>query len=111
MILFKFPFQVSQRREPAALELVDPAILNLIERNRIQVVELFPALPDDGDEIGVDEQLQVLRHRLARHFEMLAELPQRLPVLLVEDIQKLPAAGIAERLEYLVRVQASRICK
>jgi hypothetical protein len=42
---------------------------------------------------------------------MLAELPQRLPVLLVEDIQKLPAAGIAERLEYLVRVQAPRIGK
>jgi hypothetical protein len=42
---------------------------------------------------------------------MLAKLPQRLAVLLVEDVQKLPSAGIAERLEYLVRVQASTICK
>jgi hypothetical protein len=42
---------------------------------------------------------------------VVAQLPQRLAVLLVEDIQKLPAAGIAERLEYLVRVQASTIGK
>ena len=74
-------------------------------------MQLLPAAPLGGDEVRFLEQAEVLRDGLARHVEVLAKLPQRLAVLLVEEVQKPPAAGIAERLEYLVRVQASRICK
>ena len=114
MILFKFPFQVSQRSEPAALELVNPAILNLIERDWIQVVQLLPAAPDDGDEIGVREQLQVLRHGLARHVHVLAQRGQRLAVIPMQLVEQTPARRIGQGFEDFVEIAlhgVSIICK
>ena len=41
----------------------------------------------------------MLAHRLARHFEVLAELPERLAVVVSQPVQQQSAARVGERLE------------
>jgi len=70
------------------LEFANPALVNLVDRNGIEVVELFTSLPLHGDEIGVFEQFEVLGDRLASHVQAGAEFGKRLSVLCVETIDK-----------------------
>ncbi len=87
------------------LEFSDPALVYFMQRNRIEVVQFFPALPNDGDEVGCFELLQVLRNRLASHLHVFAQCGQGLAVLLVQHIKQTPAAGISQRFKYFVDVQ------
>jgi hypothetical protein len=41
---------------------------------------------------------------LARHIEVVAQLAERLPIVCVQQIQQLTAAGIGQRLEKQVRL-------
>jgi len=85
-----------------ALVLADPAFVDVVNGDRIEVVQLFAAVPDDGDEVGVLQQVQVLGHRLAGHVEVRAERGQRLPAALVEQVEQLAAAGIGQGFEHIV---------
>ena len=87
------------------LELPDPAHVNLVQRHGVEVVQFFAALPHDGDEVGLLELLQVLRHGLAGHVHVLAERTQCLPVVGVQQIEQAPAGRVGERLANLVDVQ------
>lgn len=94
-----------QRIETPALELGDPAGVYLMQRHGIEVVQFFPPLPYDSDEIGVFKQLQVLRHGLPRHVHVFAQRSERLAIVGVELVKQTPATGVGERLEDFVKVQ------
>ena len=63
-----------QRAEPPSLEFPDPALVDLVERHWIQVVELLAALADGRHEVGRLEDVEVLAHRLTRHPQPRAEI-------------------------------------
>ena len=87
-----------------ALELADPSFLYLKQRYRIQVVQLFPALPDDNHQARFFKLLQVLCHGLACHVHMLAKGRQRLAVVLVQLVEQAPAGRIGQRFEDFVEL-------
>ena len=86
------------------LEFFDPARTDFVQWHRVQVVALFPPLPNDDDEVGTHQQLQVLRDGLARHVHVLAERRERLAVVLVQLVEQAPAGRVSQRLEDLVDV-------
>src|SRR4051812_15493881 len=106
LITFSFEslFQLAERGDASAIEFADPAIRNFVDRHRVEVVQLLAASPDGGDEVRALENREVLRHSLARHVEVRAEIRQRLPVLFVQAIQQRAAAGIRERSEGAIEV-------
>src|SRR5450631_4124009 len=67
-------------------------------------MQLFASAATRGDEIRRLEHRQMLGHRLARHFEVLAELRERLSIVRIEKVQKLAAIGVGECLEQQVGV-------
>lgn len=73
-------------------------------------MELFPALPNDRDEVCVLELLQMLRHGLARHVHMLTQCRKRLAILPVQEVKQMPAARVSQRFENFVDVQANGLC-
>ena len=84
----------------AALEFPDPAFGDLVDRNGIDEVQLFPALPLPGDESSLLENREMLGDGLARHVQPRAKLAERLAVLPVQSIQQLPAAWICQGVEH-----------
>ena len=74
------------------LELADPAMDNLAERHRVEIMQLFPPLPVDGDEIGGFENMQMLGHRLPRHGHAAVKIGQILAVPDEEPVEQ-GAAG------------------
>jgi hypothetical protein len=69
-----------------AFVLANPALEDLVNRHRIEVMQLFAPLPDGRDQVCRFQQAQVLRDRLPRHFQMPAQLRQRLPAALAQLI-------------------------
>jgi hypothetical protein len=61
-------------QEPQALllEFLDPALVDLVDRHRVDEVELLAPLLHGGHQVGIDEHIDVLGGRLPRHFEVLA---------------------------------------
>jgi hypothetical protein len=86
------------------LEFFDPTFVNLVQRHRVQVVELFPALPNHGDEICFLQLLQVLRHGLACHGHMLTKCRERLAILPMQLIKQTPAIRISQRFENFIDI-------
>src|SRR5262249_35831928 len=82
----------------------DPALGELTDRRRVEVMELLAAAADGRDEIGCFEDIQVLAHGLPRHVELAAELTQRLPVASVQRVEQAPPAWVRECLEDLVQI-------
>src|SRR5262249_13406678 len=71
-------------------------------RDGVDEMQLLAAAPHGGDEVGRLQDADVLGGGLPGHVEVGRELAQRLPVPLAQEIQQLPAARGAERLEHLV---------
>ena len=86
------------------LELFDPALVDLVQWHRVQVVELFSTSPNDGDEVCLLELLQVLCHGLACHVHVLAERDQRLAVFPIQQVEQTPAGRVGQRFEDFVDV-------
>lgn len=107
---FEFGFKGEQYAKAIAFEFVDPEFLYLKERNGVEVVELLPPLPDDGDQIGGFELLQVLGDGLAGHVHVLAQCRERLAVVGVQLVQQAPSPGVSQCLEYFVDVQVVFRC-
>lgn len=89
-----------QRVEALLFKFPNPAFVNLVDWNRVEVVQLFPSLPLDRNQIGVFQQAKVLRDRLPRHAQSLAQLTQRLSVLGVQAVEQFSAAGVGQGLEH-----------
>ena len=91
-----------QRLEAWLFEFLYPAHVDLVDGNRVEVVQLLPSPPFDGDEIRCFEQPEVLCDRLPRHVEALAQFGQRLAAAFVQPVDQHPPARIREGFEHFV---------
>lgn len=94
LLVFQDAFELGQRVKLLPLKLVDPPLADLVDGDGIQVVELFAASPHGDDQVGRLQNPQMLHHRLPAHREPLAQLAERLPVVLKQTVQQLAARGI-----------------
>ncbi len=67
--------------EMAGVEITSPSLLDLVYRMRVEKVSAFSSPADDDDEVGVDEDVEMLSQRLTCHRRSLTQLPQGLTVL------------------------------
>ena len=108
IILLQSPFQLTKRDKLGALELLDPPLADLMDRHRVEIMQLFTAVPERGDEVRVFENGKVLRHGLPRHGEAIAELVQGLAVSGMKPIQQRPPRSIGQRLEDFIHGRDNR---
>ena len=73
-------------------------------------MKLFPALPENCDQVRGFKHAEVLRHRLPAHRKPLAQFAERLAVALEQSVEQLPTGRVGERLEDEVHLSVS-ICK
>src|SRR5262252_8324631 len=77
-LVMRFSFQSSleaiECSQSAAFELPHPPIVDLVNRDGIEVVVLLAPSPGDAHQVGVLQHGEMLRDRLARHVCLLAEL-------------------------------------
>src|SRR5207248_1459666 len=85
-----------------ALEFPDPAFADLMDRNRIEVMQLLAAMPERGDEVRRFENPKVFGDRLPRHGEAVAKFVQRLSVVGVKPVQQRAPRRIGKRFEDLI---------
>src|SRR3954468_24891820 len=86
--LLQLPFQLAERGEFSALEFPDPPFADLMDRDRVEIMQLLAAMPERGDEVGRLENPKVFRNGLPRHREAVAEFVQRLSVFGVKPVQQ-----------------------
>jgi len=103
VLLFCVPLQGGQCLKPRLLEFADPPFGDLVERHRVEVVQLLPSPPHGADQVGGLQDGDVLGGRLAGHGQLAAQFTQRLPVALVQAVEQLPPGRVGQRLEDLVR--------
>jgi len=53
-------FQFAERGELAALEFPDPPLADLMDRDRVEIMQLLAAVPERGDEVGRFENARCL---------------------------------------------------
>ena len=99
----------AQRPQARGFELLDPSFLDAPERDRIEVVELCPALAHGRDQVGVLKHAEVLRCRLARHLKRLAQLAQSLTIALSQAVEQASPRRIRQRTEHRVAIIHARI--
>ena len=80
----------------------NPALVDLVQRHRIQVMQFLPTLPDYGDEFCRFQQSQVLGDALPGHGEALTQLGQGLAVALVQLIEQLSPAFVSQCFEHCI---------
>src|SRR5205085_12448428 len=78
LVLLQSSLQLAERDKFRALEFLDPALADLVDRHRIEIVQLFAAVPERGDEVCLLEDSKMLGHGLPRHGQPLAQLVQGL---------------------------------
>lgn len=79
-------FQVAQRFEARPLKLANPAVVDFLQRYRVEVVQLLAPTPLNRHQIRRFEQGKVLGHPLPGHVQVLTELTQRLAVMGVQTV-------------------------
>lgn len=94
--------QIAQGLQVVALVLADPAFVDFVNGDGIEVVQFFAAVPDGRDKIGALEQVEVLGYGLTCHVEVRAQVGQRLPAALVEHIEQFAAAGIGQGFKHVI---------
>jgi hypothetical protein len=67
-------------------------------------MQLLATAPHGGHQVGRLKHAEVLRHALAGHVEMLAQLVERAPIMVVQQVQELAPAGVGEGLEQQIGV-------
>src|SRR6516225_7116211 len=94
--------EFAQCLQPVAFEFPDPALGDVVDRHRVEVVQLLSALLHGGDQIGLLQNPQMLADRLPRHVEARAEFVQGLAVVRTQPVEQFPAAGIGQGFEHLI---------
>src|SRR5262249_52659867 len=92
-------FEVRKRLEARLFELGNPALVDLLQRYRIEEVQLFAAAPHGGNQVRRFQQVEMLRHALPRHIQVFAEIVECAAVVGVQQVQQLAPAGVGQSLE------------
>src|SRR3954454_4960992 len=74
MVALQLVLEVDEPPHVALLVLVDPPVVDLADRHRVEEVELLPPLPPGSDELGPLERPQVLHDAVARHLQLRLQL-------------------------------------
>src|ERR1700726_16498 len=106
---FKLSLELRKCAESGQLEFADPAFGDLVDRHGIDEVQLFSALPFPGHEIGLLENRQMLRDRLAGHVQPLAQLAKRLAIPAVQPIEQLPTICIGQSAKHSIVIHAGNM--
>jgi len=80
----------------------DPPLVDLVDRHRIEVVQLLATAPNRDHQVRVFEQRKVLANRLASHGKACTKATERLTVFTVESVEENPARRVGESLKDLV---------
>ena len=104
LFLFETFFQIAQRLEAVAFVFADPALADLVDRHRVEVMQFLAPAPDDGDQIRRLQQQEMLGHRLPRHVEVPAQFAECLPVAPVQLIEQLSTAFVRQGFEYCIQL-------
>src|SRR5258708_810505 len=88
----------------AALKFPNPAFGDLADRNGIDEVQLFSAIPLPRDEIRLLENRQMLGDCLACHVQPAAKIAEGLAILPVQPIQQPPAARVCQSAKHGVLI-------
>jgi hypothetical protein len=91
--------QVRERLQARLFELGDPALVDLLQRYRVEEVQLFAPAPHGGDQVGRLQQVKVLCHALPRHVQVFAQLVECAAVVRMQQVEQLAPAGIGQGLE------------
>src|SRR5690606_12725288 len=83
-----------------AVELLQPAHGDGMDRHRIEEMQPLPSAPLREDQVGLLEYLDVLGDRLAADLLLLAELGQRLPVASPQPVEDQPTMLVGQGLEH-----------
>src|SRR5882724_9063007 len=87
-----------------AFILANPTLVNLVQRRRIEVMQLFTSTPNDGDEVRPLQYGQMLGHCLPGDVEMFTQLSQGLPVARPQLVEQLSTASVSQSFEHLVHL-------
>src|SRR6266404_2507022 len=102
------PFQFAERGQFAGLEFSDPPFADLMDRHRVEIVQLLAAVFEGGDQIGFFENPEVFCDGLPGHREAVAEFIQGLSAAGVKPVQQRPPGSIGERFEDLIHGRHNR---
>jgi hypothetical protein len=103
-VLFETFFQIAERLKAMAFVFADPALGDLVDRHRIEIMQLLAPAPDDVDQLRRFEQQQVFGYRLPRHVEVRAQFAERLPVAPMQLVEQLPAAFVSQGFEHCIHL-------
>jgi hypothetical protein len=103
-ILFETSFQIAQRLKAMAFVFSNPALGDLVNRHRIEIMQLLAPAPDDGQQVRRFQQSEMLGDCLPRHVEVRAQFTERLPVALVQHIEQLSAAFVRQGFKYCIHL-------
>ena len=84
--------------------LVDPAVVDQPDRDRVEEVQLLPARAARDDEPPFLEHPEVLHDAEAGHLQLGLELRERAAVTFEEPVEQQPPRRIRQRLEDAVVV-------
>jgi hypothetical protein len=84
------------------LEFSDPAHIDFVDGDGVEIVQFLAASFRRGDQIGLLQQIEMLGHRLTAHVMALAEFRERLAVLPAQPVEQLTPAGIGKGFEHFV---------
>src|SRR3984893_10391671 len=107
LLSFEFLLQIVQQAEPLMFEFPHPPFVDLVERHRVDEMQLFPTTPNCAHQIGRLQYLEVLRGGLPGHVQLFAKLAERLPVPLTKKVKQFSACRVSQRLKNLVSVHRS----
>src|SRR5262245_55684132 len=91
---FELSLEFGQDPQSSPLELADPAFDNLVDRHRVEVMQLLAAAPNGDHQVGLFQKGEVLGHCLPGHVQMGAEFSEGLTIVCMEPVEELPAAWV-----------------
>src|SRR5215470_1467307 len=93
---FQISLEFAKRLDAMTIVFADPAVINLMNRDRVEVMKFFTAAPDDGQEVCFLEQKKMLCDGLAGHEEVGAKVVESLAVLGKQKVEETSAAFVGE---------------
>src|SRR5437899_1466355 len=89
-----------------AFILANPALVDLVQRHWIEVMQFFASVPHGGDEIRRFEQHQMPGDCLSRQGEVSVQLGQGLSVAVVQLIEQFSTAFVSQSLEHGIHLRS-----
>src|SRR5213593_3367839 len=87
-VFFETLFQIAQRLKAMAFVFANPALVDLVNRHWIEVMQLLAPTPDGSDEVRLFQNDEMFGRCLPRHVEVLTQCAERLPVVLVQLVEQ-----------------------